>query len=887
PLDEMFVATNTALSIVNIDHFSLDSVVNPPVAVKRAVAPFSDRIYMVSATSRQAFRTNRSGSAMGLLRDPRSNTPFPQPVVDIDLNRSHSSLFVLFDEPGSIVRLTSAADLVENETTLTERPVAINVIGTAALVTTTLEIYGGDNQAGAAGSRLAHRLSVKATNDAGLGVANQDVAFNPILGGSTINPTSVRTNQFGEASVEVTPLETSQFSVQARTPGGLAVRFELNTPQAGQAGLEAISGDYQIQLVGDDFPKTTTIRTVTFGVPDVNNKLTITPRDARVACPATMTTGQDGVATFQCSAVSSTSPFPQITLVDVVDDFGRTLPQPLTFTVISDDQTMTAEPLVETLNEIVAPAGGRVEDAIQMRLITRSGLDSSRNVGVEFETDGPALSFEPRIAPSSVFDGRIAVDVIGGCKLGRGTITSTTNSPDLFEHEFAYRVVAGSAAAIARSQGNGQTGDANQRLNGPGQALVGRVTDVCGNAVANEPVTWEVSPAGALTLENPSPRTNGNGQVSAIAVLGQRPGLAAVTVTTAAGLSTTFDLTINVTATQLITVNGDGQRVAAGQPSLQQLVVALQNELGAGVEGAPVTFTIVEGEGGFASPAEVVTDENGRAAVSVIGGPALGRLVVEATSGSFSTQFTLEVIGRTPVVTSLGFVNAASFVSGLVPCSAGSIFGVGLMEGVQGVVLGQGAPFPTRLRGVRVLIDGVESPILALINLNGQEQINIQVPCFTKAPSTEVVVTVENNGVSATFAGVRTFAYQPGVYTIALPSGTFAAAVHLDGTLVDTSNPARPGEILQLFWNGGGAVTPAVATNSGGPTSPLAFVDEGVAVRLDGALMEVLASVYAPNFVTLYQTNFKVADSARTGLLALRVEQGGVPSPEVQLPVQQ
>ncbi|MCB1022479.1 MAG: hypothetical protein KDC27_21295, partial [Acidobacteria bacterium] len=42
PLDEMFVATNTALSIVNIDHFSLDSVVNPPVAVKRAVAPFSD-----------------------------------------------------------------------------------------------------------------------------------------------------------------------------------------------------------------------------------------------------------------------------------------------------------------------------------------------------------------------------------------------------------------------------------------------------------------------------------------------------------------------------------------------------------------------------------------------------------------------------------------------------------------------------------------------------------------------------------------------------------------------------------------------------------------------------------------------------------------------------
>jgi uncharacterized protein (TIGR03437 family) len=298
-----------------------------------------------------------------------------------------------------------------------------------------------------------------------------------------------------------------------------------------------------------------------------------------------------------------------------------------------------------------------------------------------------------------------------------------------------------------------------------------------------------------------------------------------------------------------------------------------------------VTFSIVQGQGTIVSPAETVTDENGRASVAVIGGPGLGALVVEARSMTFSTRFNLEVIGRTPIVPALGFVNAASFVSGLTPCAAGSIFGVGLMEGVDGVVIGQGAPYPTRLRGVRVLVDGVEAPILALVNLNGQEQINIQVPCFTKAPSNEVVVTIENNGVSATFAGVRTLATQPGIYTLALPGGTVAAAVHLDGRLVDQANPAHPGEPIQLFWNGGGSVTPAVATNSVGPVNPLSFVDAGVAVRLDGTLVEVLASVYAPNFLTLYQTNFRVAANARTGMLPLVIEQGGQTSIEVQLPV--
>lgn len=885
PLDEMFVATNTTISTVNIDHFSLDFVASPPVAIKRVASPLSNVFYLVSQSSRQAFRTNRTGSSMDLLRDPRSNTPFTAPAVDVALNRAHTSLFVAFDEGGGLVKLSAAGNEVQGETALDARPTWVDLVGTPGLVAETLAIYGGDNQAGVGGMPLARRLSVKATDANGLGVAGLEVAFSSFSSGAVVTPASATTNLYGEASVEASPQSTFPFTVEARTAAGLTAQFELNTEQAGQAGLEVISGDYQITLPNSDFPRMTTIRTATFGTPDEANTLTITPRDTGVVCPASIDTGQDGSATFQCSAGPAMSSFPRITRVDVVDDFGRVLPQALTFTVAPDDQVLPSEPLVGAREEVVVPAGGRLEDAIQMRLIRKNGLDSSRNVGVEFETAGPPVSFDPRVAPSSNIDGRVTAAAIGGCRLGRGTITASVNSPDLWEEEFPYRIVTGPAAAIARTQGNGQTGDANQRLDGPGQALVARVTDPCANPVANETVTYTISPPDALTLDNPSPRTNGLGLVSGIAVLGSRPGLAAVTITTAGGLSTTFDLRINVTATQLLKVDGDGQHVAVGQTTARRLVVSLQNDLGAGAGGVPVTFAVVEGSGTLASPAETVTDELGRASVSVIGGSQLGRLVIEARALELTTQFVLEVIGRTPVVSSLGFVNAASFVTGLVPCSAGSIFGVGLMEGIDGVVLAQGAPFPTRLRGVRVIVDGVEAPILALINISGQEQINIQAPCFTKAPSAEVVVTVENNGVSATFTGVRTLAVQPGVYARTTQQGLLAAAVHLDGSLVEPSNPARPNEVIQLFWNGGGAITPALATNSPGPVNPLSYVDVGVAVRLDGELTEVLASVYAPQFITLFQTNFRVGANARTGLLTLVIEQGGVTSAEVLLPV--
>ena len=222
----------------------------------------------------------------------------------------------------------------------------------------------------------------------------------------------------------------------------------------------------------------------------------------------------------------------------------------------------------------------------------------------------------------------------------------------------------------------------------------------------------------------------------------------------------------------------------------------------------------------------------------------------------------------------------------MTPGSAASIFGVGLMEGVDGVIPAAGAPFPTTFRGVRVLVDGVAAPILALANVNGQEQINIQVPFFTIAPSNTTVVTVVNNGVSATFTGLRTFEAQPGIFGIASQQGPVVAALHADFSLVTQANPASVGETILVFWTGGGPIDPPLPTNTPGGVNPLSYTVNPPAILLDDQVQNVVASVYAPGLVTAYQANVEIS-ATRSGLLPMSITVLGQKSLDLPLPTAQ
>jgi len=887
PLDEMFVATATNVSVISTDSLTFDFFFSPPILIKKVVSPRSDQFYLLSVASRQVFESNRDGTTFDVLRDPTTNTPFLPPAMDIGLTRSRRSLFIAFGDDGSLVKLSTTERELEGQTGLPARPTGLDVTGTpgAPGSTAALEVFGGDGQAGTPGIPFPRRLAVRAVDSDGVGVQGEEIDFLAFTGNVVFRPENPVTNAYGVAITEVVPPTSDEFEVEARTESGRTVRFRMNTGLQGRRGLEVVSGDFQIAMENTDFPRPTTIRTQTGGVDVPENELTISTNGEELICPEKVMTNSRGEATFQCSAGETDSSFPKVARATVRDEFGRDLEEPLFFTIVSDPDDLPRDPIsVRPRVEIVGPAGEIVPDVITMRLIRFTAGQSAPNIGVEFESNRDGTFSVPLIARSGQ-EGNVTAGIRFGCRLTRGTITSSVNAPGLFEDEFPFRIVAGSASAMARIQGNGLSGDANERLDGPGQALTARVSDSCGNPVPNVPLTWEVNPPGAVTLDNPFPTTNGNGEASAIVVLGPRAGPASVTLRSGE-IFTTFDLRINVTPTRLLATSGSGQQIGAGGFADLPLIADLLNDLGAGVEEASVEWVVVEGQGSFPDGATTLTDEFGRTTNRIRAGAMLGPLVVEARALEFTARFELQVVGRRPSVSSVGFVNGASFVVGMVPGGLTSIFGVGLMEGVDGVVIGSGAPFPETLRGTRVLVEGVPAPILSMANISGQEQINIQVPFFTTAPSNNIVVTVENNGVSASFTGVRTFAAQPGIFEVGLLEGRFAAALHADGELVTPQNPARDGETIQLFWTGGGPVDPILATNQVGPSSPLSFTTNAPTVVLDGQIQTVTASVFAPSLLTVYQANFVVSVN-RSGTLTLSINMLGQASPDVNLPVVQ
>jgi uncharacterized protein (TIGR03437 family) len=351
-----------------------------------------------------------------------------------------------------------------------------------------------------------------------------------------------------------------------------------------------------------------------------------------------------------------------------------------------------------------------------------------------------------------------------------------------------------------------------------------------------------------------------------------------------ADVATVFNLSVEDEPALLLPVEGDGQSVVVGQPAADPLTVEVQDDAGNPLAGIEVQFRVTSGAATLSASRDI-TDDEGLASIEVVAGTVLQTVSVEARVGQLVTLFRLTIVGRTPVPAAGGFVNGASFLPGWVPGGLGSIFGTGLMEGVDGIVLAETAPFPTTLRGVQVLVENVPAPIISIANVNGQEQINIQVPFQISAPSNNAVVTIINNGASTTVVGVQILREQPGIFEYTIAEGKFAAALHTDFKVVQPSNPAHAGEVILLFWTGGGRLTPAVGTNVAGPIPPARTVDTPT-VLVDGAEAGVLGSFYAPTLYTAYQINLRIPANASSGNLTIQIIVNGATSQEAVIPVE-
>jgi uncharacterized protein (TIGR03437 family) len=227
----------------------------------------------------------------------------------------------------------------------------------------------------------------------------------------------------------------------------------------------------------------------------------------------------------------------------------------------------------------------------------------------------------------------------------------------------------------------------------------------------------------------------------------------------------------------------------------------------------------------------------------------------------------MEVIANPlPTVSTGGILNNANFASG-------DSLGVGTIAALFGEFLtdqlyfAPGAPLPTTLGGVRVLVNGRAAPIY----FASPSQINFQVPLETLGGS--AVVQVERNGVVGNRASVNVVA-QAG--RILVWSGLrYGIIVNADGTLPlpasvrlgnFVSKPARGGDTLVIYAIGFGQTNPSVQTGAASPSSPLAQLSN-VIVRFGvpdafGSSIPVSAQFagLSPGFVGLFQINVQVPE---------------------------
>ena len=151
------------------------------------------------------------------------------------------------------------------------------------------------------------------------------------------------------------------------------------------------------------------------------------------------------------------------------------------------------------------------------------------------------------------------------------------------------------------------------------------------------------------------------------------------------------------------------------------------------------------------------------------------------------------------------------------------------------------------------------------------DQANIQLPVGLAAGSRNLVCT-SNTGLATSNPFFLTIVpYAP----LIMLNSSAGWITHLDGTLVSSSNPAVPGERLDVYALGLGPVTNQPVTGSPGPASPLSYTTTPVTVTFGGQEINALAAYLSPTLAGVYEVQFVVPDGLVSGNLQITLSVGG------------
>jgi uncharacterized protein (TIGR03437 family) len=187
-------------------------------------------------------------------------------------------------------------------------------------------------------------------------------------------------------------------------------------------------------------------------------------------------------------------------------------------------------------------------------------------------------------------------------------------------------------------------------------------------------------------------------------------------------------------------------------------------------------------------------------------------------------------------------------------------------------------PYPTTLGGVRVLVDGKESPIYYVDP--ARNQVNFLIPSGVQPGIRAVRILSGNAEVTSSLRVMHT---APGIFVIdqSVTPGR-GAVLNQNGSINSESNRARRGEVIQIYATGQGALSAPIADGAASPESPLVTTVSTPQVYVAGVPALVQFSGMAPNFAGLWQVNVFVPEqSFVTGRVPLKIFMDGVDSNEV------
>lgn len=247
-------------------------------------------------------------------------------------------------------------------------------------------------------------------------------------------------------------------------------------------------------------------------------------------------------------------------------------------------------------------------------------------------------------------------------------------------------------------------------------------------------------------------------------------------------------------------------------------------------------------------------------------GPAAVGISAQSAAGlqgSTSVTGTIDANTTLPLVTPEGILNAANPVLGapLAPGEFISIYGSNFAP----TPAGSGSPLPTSLGGTQVLLGGQPLPIYFV----NSGLINAVVPFETPVNAIQELL-ISQNGAYSLPENVVVANAAPAIFTQS-ENGQGAGVIVVfkaNGTVYETSptQPASAGDLLLIYCDGLGAVSPAVADGAAAPTSaPFATTVNPVTATIGGQAAQVQFAGLAPGYSGVYQVNLIVPEGVASG----------------------